>query len=186
MEVFLTTSASTPLRMAMFSMTKTYWKSNKEASLTVLYGSGQRFQRLRRLSADLKAKGPYYICADDDCLPQPFAMNALLATVHGYPNFGMLSFMPANANIEQWTPDVCEAVNGVVFEDHDVIEHVSVGGIRVMQAGVMQDWPAMEPGMSGYDRVQADYIRSKGMRVGYLKRFVMNHVGEGHSTVWRI
>jgi hypothetical protein len=73
-----------------------------------------------------------------------------------------------------------------VYEDHDVIEHVSVGGIRVMQAGAMKDWPQMEPGIAGYDRVQADYLRSKGYRVGYLKRFVMNHVGEGHSTVWRI
>jgi hypothetical protein len=186
MEVFLTTSATTPMRSAMFALTKTYWQWNEEFNLAVLQGSGLEFQKQRRILAESKAKGPYYICADDDCLPQPFSMTALLATVHGYPQFGMLSFLPANANIEQWKPECSETVNGCVYEDHDVMEHVSVGGIRVMQAGAMKEWPEMEPGISGYDRVQADYLRAQGLRVGYLKRFLMNHIGEGHSTVWRI
>ena len=132
-------------------------------------------QKSRRVRADNLASGRVYILADDDCLPQlkPFVLSAWNLAMSMSGQYGMLSLMPDNANIYPWSEGE---------EDRNVMEHVSVGGIRFCVKGAMEKWPPMEG--PGYDRTHADQLRRQGLKVGYFKDFKMTHLGEGSSTVW--
>lgn len=156
------------------------------------------FQRGRRVIAETMSKSPYYIVADGDCVPVSAAYNedgieyrdddgevlghqleAAAATMDRYKEFAILSFMPSNAVINPWTPEPDEYE---IAESHDgeVMEHVDVGGIRVVRRGVMpqdisQWWPQDS---AKYDRHHAMQIRGKGKRVGYFTSIFMEHLGE--------
>lgn len=150
-----------------------YWLAEKE-------GDPRSFQRQRRIIADERATTPIYVCADDDCLPgyEEFVERAV-EIMERHPQFGILSMWPVNCQINRWTPEGYGP-----FEDEDVMEHVSVGGIRFCRQAVV-DWPDSAPAERGYDRQHADVLRAAGYRVGYFKHIQMNHIGEGYSMVWR-
>lgn len=134
------------------------------------------FQRDRRIRAADGAAEPYFL-ADDDCLPQrqPFAHEALVI-LNRHPEFHHLSLWPS-FHVEPWRPQ-----NGYdVFEDDEVMEHVSVGGIRICRPNPEGwTWPAMAG--VGYDFQHAKEARRHGMRVGLIKRIRYNHLGEGYSS----
>ncbi len=136
----------------------------------------KEFQRLRRVEADRLAQNEIYILADDDCLLTSHILDAL-QLAQQYQSFAMLSLWPANAEIHPWRPEGRE-----VFEDAEVQEHVSVGGIRICRKGAVRKWPEQDG--PGYDREHCEAIRESGMRAGYLKNCPMLHLGEGTSTVW--
>jgi len=145
------------------------------------------FQRERRIIADQEAKSDIYICADDDCLPEsePFIQKAL-AIMGRHPDYGILSLWPSNEHIHPWTPPDEEKpllVSGVAHHDTEVMEHVSVGGIRFCRKGVMGEWPALEG--RGYDGTHCMALRKAGYRAGYFLDILMTHVGKSYSTVWR-
>lgn len=138
----------------------------------------EKFQSWRRINADEKSSGAVYVVADDDCLPQsePFVELAL-GILAAHPDFGILSLWPMNCRINRWTPEGYTA-----FEDDEVMEHHSVGGIRFCRKGLIAEWP--EQTGRGYDAEHCGALRAAGYRVGYFKNLTMNHVGEGYSTVW--
>jgi hypothetical protein len=186
MQVFLTTCINAPpIRKAMFNLCETFWNQQADVEMETILGHGRMFQRQRRILSELRSAGKFYIVADDDCLPASFQVKRLLQVAEKYPEFGILSFYPMNATINSWTPDPAEAIGGFAYEDSDVMEHVSVGGVRLVRSRIHADWPEMNE-HNGYDFIQCSYLRSKGFRCGYLKNFVMNHIGELHSTVWPI
>lgn len=147
----------------------------------------QQFQRQRRITADEKG-GNIYVLADDDCLPltgdsgEDFVAG-MVDTLKRHPQFAILAPMPSNEGINAWTPDVRED-KYEVETDSEVMEHVSVGGIRFCRKGVMGVWPQI-PEVGGYDGIQGDYLREHGQwRVGYAKNYHFKHLGKDKSTVW--
>lgn len=137
------------------------------------------FQKLRRAAAEAMARDIYYVVADDDC-EVTTSLQLGIDAILNHPDFGIISAFPANCNIHRWTPEDYEP-----FEDLSVMEHYSVGGIRIMRRGCMvKGWPEQEG--KGYDREHCEAMRNSGFRVGYSQFFRMVHHGEGLnlSTVW--
>lgn len=139
--------------------------------------SDSDFQKLRRAAADVLAKDAIYILTDDDVEPiTPIALG--LQAMEAHPEFAIISAFPANCNISRWTP-----VDYEPFEDMSVMEHYSVGGIRICRRGAMfKGWP-LQTGQ-GYDTEHCEQLRTCGYRVGYSQHFRMTHHGEGKTTVW--
>lgn len=175
-----------PLRHSMLMLAIRRWKAEKYNRVQVLrpkrFTDPVLFQRERRIMAEnMVVFDPnFYVLADDDCMPSAGAdVRYAKAILHQHPEFAILSYMPDNEFIVRWTPEGYQA-----FVDQDVLEHVSVGGIRVMRAGIVnEDMPPMNG--PGYDAIQADWLRSKGYRVGYFRNITMCHIGKGYSTVWK-
>lgn len=148
--------------------------------------SNRSFQRERRRFAELSSTTSIYLCSDDDCIlsapPSAMLTQHIQRIFDAHPEFAILSALPRNATIQPWTPE-----GYVTQESEDVLEVASAGGIRFMRRGAMGDWPPLADGESGYDRIQSDWLRARGMRVGYLRHIGMIHLAEGleFSTVWR-
>lgn len=193
------------LRRYMGYLCRERWEAEEGVRLRPRVGYGQEFQHERRKIAEIDSRSDIYVVADDDCFPQaePFLAEGV-RILEEHPEFAILSMMPSNAKINPWRPPGREyeipsrsivesisdgpfTVDGVyelraVYEDDDVMEHVSVGGIRFCRRGCLEEWPPFTG--PGYDREQADALRAAGYRVGYFKHLKMNHLGEGYSTVW--
>jgi len=129
------------------------------------------FNRLRRVYADHMATG-LHIVADDDAIPQCDIQEAF-NLAGKYPDFGTLSLWPEPCIIHQWTEIQA-------FEDEHVMEHASVGVIRIQQKGL----PYPPSNGIGYDRTHGDAIREVGKKVGLLKNFHCYHYGENKSSLW--
>lgn len=140
--------------------------------------SNAEFQKARRTHADEHSDGPYYIVADDDCMPymERVDLSLIESTMDMYPEFAILSMWPDNAIIQKWTPE-----DYVPYADSMVEEHVSVGGIRVCRKGLLKDWPELVG--NAYDMAQCEAVRASGKRVGYFKNLKMIHLGEGRTTL---
>lgn len=137
----------------------------------------EHFQKLRRVWAEEKARGEYYIVTDDDCLvPGGDWIMEALSIMERHPDFAILSLWPENANIHRWTPEEYDPI-----EDPEVLEHFSVGGVRLCRKGILTSWPVLEG--KAYDNVQCEAIRKAGYRVGYFKSLKMLHLGEGRTTL---
>lgn len=181
------------LRRQMLNLVYFRWLLELEARVHQIgsrWRNREEFQRERRMRAEEDARSDIYVCADDDCLitgeDQIIARAKDIMDRH--PQFAILSLWPVNATIYRWTPgikDLERCVDGSVYEDEEVIEHVSVGGIRFMRKGAMKEWPPIEPGSAHYDRIQCDYLRSIGYRCGYFLDIGMNHIGENYTTLSR-
>lgn len=179
-----------------------------ELNPAILKCSAIDFNRSRRIVADNASRFLHYILTDDDCLPlSGDTIPRGLETLGRYgdrPNrFAILSAFPENATINPWTPGeevvvcycgknyTCPSCHGRghyrepvhVFEDLEVMEHVSVGGLRFCRRGVMEAWPQRDPDAAGYDLIQADTLRGLDWKVGYLQHVRYTHLGEGHSDL---
>lgn len=180
MEVFFCTCPITEERKSIAQSCLAIWKV-MDVELTVLspyslFCSKSDFQRQRRIVADELAKRDVYILADDDCIPHNIDKG--IRALRSHPDFGILSLWPENANIVRWTPEGYE-----IQEDLEVMEHYSVGGIRICRKGAMlKGWP-QQSGL-GYDAEHCDALRASGWRVGYSQHSRMFHLGEGKSEVW--
>jgi hypothetical protein len=185
-DVFLCTAADEPIRQQMFTLTSARWAQEAGIHLhiinpTRLECDPHEFQRLRRIYADEHADTSIYVVADDDCLlPGRSPLPDVVPLMEQYSEFAVLSLLPANANIYPWTPS-----DRQVICNDDVMEHVSVGGIRFCRKGLLKIWPDMEGHRPVYDKVQCEQIRREGRRVGYARQFKMNHLGEGYSGIWK-
>lgn len=133
------------------------------------------FQVERRRVAD-QLGSSLYILADDDCLFLGDVKKAC-ELMESYTEFAILSAMPTNHNINFWMPEAYDP-----SLDGEVMEHVSVGGIRFCRKNSLKCWPPLI-GL-GYDMAQCTALRREGKRVGYMRNQKMNHLGEGASTVW--
>jgi hypothetical protein len=144
---------------------------------TILRVEKAAFQKERRVFADEHAEGPVYIVADDDCLP-PLGDWLTLACdiLQRHPEFAILSLWPTNAPINRWTP-----TDYAPFEDDEVMEHFSVGNIRVCRQHMLSEWPPLEG--NAYDTAHCTALRAAGYRVGYYKNIKMTHLGEGRTSL---
>lgn len=147
----------------------------------------EEYQRSRRMTADRIAggyfKSPIYILADDDCLPEyptPF-VHEVVQLMENYAEFGILAMSPTNSEQKPWRAD---DVPYTPFEDDEVFEHVSVGGIRFCRQGIVKEWPPMREGSAQYDTEHGLAIREAGYRVGWLRHWRMNHLGRFYSQTW--
>ncbi len=148
------------------------------------------FQIRRRIDAEEKSASDIYILTDDDMLPMSKTIiSDGLALMAKYPEFGILSAFPASASIHPWMPEKYEweaaAQRGMArfpIVNDDVMEHVSVGGLRFCRKGIVQKWPDFTG--PGYDKEHCEAIRVAGYRVGYMLNVKANHLGEGFSTTW--
>jgi len=165
-----------PIREAMRKLCEVRWWQETSA-LTLVPGMGNSsFQSERRQLADAFCNETYVV-ADDDCFPQaaPFA-DAARRILEAHPSFGILSLRPTNFKINPWRPEGYEP-----YEDEEVFEHVSVGGIRFCRPGCLEEWPPQT--RKGYDTEHCEALRKAGYRVGYFKNLWMSHLGEGYSSV---
>src|SRR6185503_819136 len=128
--------------------------------------------------ADENATGRFYILTDDDCLPtRDDIIERGLTELASHPGFAILSAWPENAIINRWTP------NGYMpYEDEGIMEHVSVGGMRFMRRGCLEEWPLSNG--AGYDAEHCKALRDLEFRVGYLRNDKIRHLGEGKSSLW--
>lgn len=145
------------------------------------------FQRERRLIAE-RMGGKFYILADDDCLPlcapeQEFVQDGF-SILKNHPEYAMLAPLPTNENIVEWTPSQ-QLDKYAVQSDDEVMEHVSIGGIRFCRKGCLKGWPQITKDYPGYDGKQGEALRKAGWRVGYMRNLNFEHLGAGQSTVWR-
>lgn len=140
--------------------------------------TGAMFQKWRRVEAD-RLGGEFYILSDDDCLPESRDVITVgLSVLKAHPWFSIVSLLPQNANIVEWTP---EGYN--VKSDADILEHVSVGGVRFCRKMPFTHWPDMPAHYRGYDAQHSQAIRDAGFRVGYFRNLKMTHLGEGQTTL---
>lgn len=160
------------LRFKMAELCRGLWEQYP-VNLHVLFGEGQKFQRESRIQAERRAKSPIYILTDDDCAVLELDLPKILEVMANHPDFAQLSLWPSNCTIQPWT-------EGIV--NTDVMEHVSVGGVRFCRKESASYWPPMNG--NGYDRIHADWFRENGMRVGYLRNHAMIHLGERRSVTW--
>lgn len=135
------------------------------------------YNRQRRVHADAVAVTPIYILTDDDMLPPSDIVVQGLTTMMRHPDFAILSAWPDPATINRWTPEGYRP-----YEDDEVMEHVSVGGLRFCRKGPLNEWPLADG--SGYDMEQAQALRKAGYRVGYMKHVRALHLGEGKTELW--
>ena len=185
-DLFFCSVATTPLRSFMAETCLARWHLEPDTHLTELRDGGDPggFQLKRRqLAADM-ADSPIYILADDDCLPEkpePFVRDCLEILSH-YPEFAVLSLWPSNSTLHSWKADDIPGYTPTVTED--VLEHVSVGGIRFCRKDAFTDldWPPLQG--KTYDSQEAQALRNAGYRVGYFRNFYMNHLGRNYSQVW--
>jgi len=144
------------------------------------YCRRETFNRERRINAEQEAKGPVYILTDDDMLPQGDAfVKRGLDVMAGHPDFAILSAWPEPATIHPWTSE-----GYTPYEDYEVMEHVSVGGLRFCRKGALTKWPSADG--PGYDMEHCIALRATGHRVGYMKHVRALHLGEGKSELWKI
>lgn len=180
-EVYFCYVPTNGTRSLMMQLCQENWRLRSGFEIKLLFPENAKvvdFQLERRKIADSDAKGSIYVVADDDCLPQaqPFVAEAI-EIMERHPNFGMLSLWPDNEKINRWTPE-----DYAPYEDEDIMEHVSVGGIRFCRKGIIKQWPSQS--QNGYDGQHGEAMRLAGYRVGYLKHLTMTHLGKGRSTVW--
>ena len=141
--------------------------------------SPHEFQRERRVFSDVASDSAIYIVTDDDCvIPEGFDIQRCL-DIFERSGFSVLSLMPSNCNIVQWTPENYQTVN-----TDEIMEHESAGGIRFCRKGHLKVWPPMKSGFPGYDAIHGKAIRAEGGRIGYFRNHKQFHLGEGNSTIW--
>ncbi len=148
-------------------------------------GTPRIFQRERRIQADQKG-GDFYILADDDCLPDISQKDFIpigIGVLRSHPQFAMLAPLPSNENIIEWTPDP-QLDKYTAASDAEVMEHVSIGGIRFCRKGALKTYPPMDKHFAGYDGIHGYALREAGMRVGFIRELRFDHLGAGKSTVW--
>lgn len=146
--------------------------------------AGSPYQRQRRIDADSMActrfrESEFYILTDDDMLL--LGHNSVrdgMKILARHPEFGILSALPRNESISKWRPP-----DRVAFEDGEVFEHHSVGGIRFCRKGVVGQWPKMGDS-PGYDGLHCSVIREAGYRVGYFTNVLAIHCGKDLSETW--
>lgn len=167
------------IRGQIRDLCRTVWTTRvQDSRLRWQYGLDiPNFQVARRINADHLAEGSVYVMTDDDMMPMSAdIISRGLELMEKYPEFSMLSAMPASATIHPWAEGyLCD----------DVMEHVSVGGLRFCRKGILHKWPEFTG--PGYDREHCEAIREAGYRVGYMRDVKANHLGEGKmfSTVWQ-
>ena len=130
---------------------------------------------MRREQARVSARTDPYILADDDCLPlQDYFCERGLDIMVKYPDFSILGLRPITSTLNKWTPE-----GYTPFENEEVEEHVSVGGIVFMRRNI--DIPSGNE--QRFDGVLAEAIRKQGKRVGFFKNLRLNHLGHTYSTL---
>ena len=174
-----------PLRPMMRALAFARWQQEPELRLRqitpqLINCSLVEFQRASRIWADQDADTDPYILVDDDLLLTPETqLGELVQLLARYPEFAILAPLPRPATIYPWTPEHYRPVL-----DQQVMEHVSVGSLRLSRKGAMKEWPPAGAG-PGYDRIHCDALRAAGWRAGYARQHAMLHLGEGYSTVWK-
>lgn len=170
------------VKVHVLSPSLTLPASGKEKRHTV---EPWKFQLERRVRADELANSQFYVVADDDCLlPDTDTVLDAVEVAKNYPHFGQFSWWPSNSQLRPWTPgedDRKNCVNGEVYSDGLVMEHVSVGGIRLLRKGLLPKWPAPPEGSTRYDSIHAQALRDLGYRSGYFRDYLMNHLGRGEG-----
>ena len=137
------------------------------------------FQRESRIYADLHGTDPYVLVDSDMLIGSDYSLAKHVALLSQYPEFAILSAMTTAPGmvIHPWTPE-----NYQPFVDENVMEHVSVGNLRLCQKGLLKKWPNQI--RSGYDREHCKALRDAGWRVGFARQFPAIHLGEGKTTLF--
>lgn len=123
----------------------------------------------RWVAAESLAQSPIYCIADDDCLP-PYDLDCtyIESIFQRLPDFGLLAI--GNSGREYG-----------LYADQDVIESWACGGIRFLRKGIVTEFP---DNFTGDDGMYYEYLKAKGYRSGYLRRWSVIHLGEGYS-IWK-
>jgi hypothetical protein len=134
------------------------------------------FQERRRKVADEHANSSIYVVADEDCIPHLDDIFEVIDVMDRYPQFAILSLKPIGVKINFWTPE-----DYAPHVDENVMEHVSVGHVRFCRKGALKQWPEYKSG--GYDNDQCSALRRENWRVGFLRNFWADHLGEGKTSI---
>lgn len=168
-DVFYCTAAKDDLRKAIAKPCLMMWqKMCVPWHVIPLEGmSGKEFQQWRRQIAERQSTTPFYIVADDDCMP--LGNNFLERCedlMNRYPEYAILG-----------TEDYCAP-----FGPDEIYETSTGGGINVIRKGIIEVPPFNGQTWDGC--AQGEQIRSKGYKVGRMRDVRRNHFGDGLSTVW--
>lgn len=175
-DVFLCTCATDPIRKGMFDAVYHRWLRETIINLTVLTPEvlkcGLRgFQGLRRKWAEENTTGDIYILAEDDCLPlgKNFTERGI-ALLDSYGEYAVLS-----PKLLPFPPPMNE--NDLVSEG------ITAGGINFTRAGLI-DTTIIPKDAVWDESSQAQHLREKGFKSGWMRDVMCNHLGAMHSTLW--
>ncbi len=169
MDVFYCTMPNDPLREAIARPCLMMWEAMCSPICIVPKPgmSGREFQQWRRAEAERLSTTPFYIVADDDCMPLGKSfLERCEALMQKYPEYAILG-----------TEDYC-APYGL----DEIYETTTAGGINVVRKGILEI-PAFN-GQTWDGSAQGQQIREKGFKVGRMRDVRRNHYGDGLSTVW--
>lgn len=169
-DVFLCTCADDDIRNGLFRACYARWKLSYK--FQIVSGFYDDFQLNHRSEAERAATTPVYCVADDDCMPlgNKFLEDGL-AMMHRYQDFGILALSERGG---ETVP-----LGGSWFEDDNVFETQSAGGIYLIRKGILR-CPSSHP---WFDDVQVgEQMKAAGFKVGYLKKVQFNHLGFRLST----
>lgn len=196
-DVFVTTLAEdednsiSRIRKCMLAVVMERWCLETEKVGLIECPNGQEiaFQRERRIAAEQQAESQFYVLSDDDCLLETCHphLERAVEIMRDHPDFAMISWLPINCDIVPWNPPEEEwgdLVDGTVYDDDEIMEHVNVGGIRLIRKGAMLHWPDMDEGSKTYDQIHCSTLRDAGWRSGYFKTLRQLHLGRHYSMIW--
>lgn len=195
LDVYITSCPQSRVRERMAALVLEWWRENG-FHVELLKPMGchdadireheyRRWVLDRHILCHSKAKSPIYIVSDDDVLPlcgwPPVAPERVIReaaeTMCSHPDFAMLAATLDNEDVHRWTPEGYQ-----IYEDKDVLENQSAGGLRLVRKDAMNKFPKFNG--RDCDAPMANLLRENGWRVGYLKNLRVTHIGKEASEVW--
>lgn len=194
-DVFLCSCAADPIRKGLFDAVRSRWLQEGGITLhavvqrepglfesavlaggdcetTALFFSRKEFQGERRKLAEECATGEIYILAEDDCMPlgSSFVKRGLEVMMR-HPEYAVLSPL-----LLPFPPPINE-------NEGEVSNGITAGGINFTRRGLI-DIAQINSRLPWDECAQAEHLREKGWKSGWMRDVKCNHIGATLSTLW--
>lgn len=177
-DVFLCSCAADPIRQGLRDAVTARWEKDWEMvgihllTPSAIGCTNKEFQGLRRKYAEEHSAESFYILAEDDCMPLgPDFVKRGMEVMQRHPDYAVLSPL-----LLPFPPAVKE-------NDGEVSEGITAGGINFTRRGLI-DVAAINSRLPWDECAQAEHLRGKGWKSGWMRNVKCNHLGATLSTLW--
>jgi len=183
-DVFVRWRPKTELRLTMGQLVNT--RLQMMADITpILLGSvvPEPFHVNSKKMAEEKARTPIYCVIDDDQLPIPDNFFSLgIEALGNHPEYGMLAGFPLEYGLIG-QPYAAKAFPRWDETVDDVIEAHSIGCPYFVRKGTLT---FSEGPLRQYDGILSKVVTDQGLKTGFVRKCLYNHLGYGFSQVERV